>query len=56
MNGTLYVVKANTTRTFTFDPGHFEYYGWSPGVRPAIGKDELRNGYVYSWSFLIRHY
>ena len=54
INGTLYVIKASTTRTITLEPGHYEYYGWSPGVRATIGKDDLTKGYTYSWSFFIR--
>jgi hypothetical protein len=53
INGTLYVIRANSTKTFTLEPGRFEYYGWSPGVRPAIGGDELRSGMKYSWTFRI---
>lgn len=54
INGKLYVIKANTTRTLTLDPGRYEYYGWSPGVRATIGKGEFSKGYIYSWSFFIR--
>ena len=53
INGTLYVIKANTVRTITVAPGHYEYYGWSPGVRAVIGKHDLTAGYTYSWSFYI---
>lgn len=54
LNGKLYVITANTTQTITVPPGHYEYYGWSPGVRAAIGKNDFAKGYVYSWSFYIR--
>jgi hypothetical protein len=53
INGTLYVIRANSTRNFTFKPGRYEYYGWSPGVRPAIGGDDLSSGMKYSWTFRI---
>lgn len=53
INGTRYVIRANSTRTFTFEPGRYEYYGWSPGVRPAIGGDNFRSGMRYSWTFRI---
>ena len=54
MNGVLYVIKADTTRSFTLPPGPYEYYGWSPGVRATFGKSNLAKGIVYSWSFFIR--
>ncbi|MBK9165367.1 MAG: SH3 domain-containing protein [Acidobacteria bacterium] len=54
MNGVLYVIKANTTRSFTLAPGPYEYYGWSPGVRATFGKSTLSRGTIYSWSFFIR--
>lgn len=47
MNGVLYVIKADTTRTFSL-PGPYEYYGWSPGVRATFGKSNLSKGIVYS--------
>lgn len=53
INGTLYVVRAGTTRTFNLKPGRYDYYGWSPGVSPAIGRDDLRTGTRYSWTFKI---
>jgi hypothetical protein len=53
INGTRYVVRANTKRTFTFKPGRYDYYGWSPGVRPTIGGENLRSGMRYSWTFRI---
>jgi hypothetical protein len=53
INGKLYVIRANTTRTLSFEPGKYEYYGWSPGVRPAIGGNDLRSGMKYSWTFRI---
>ncbi len=53
INGTLYVIRANTTKAMTFEPGNYEYYGWSPGVRATIGKGDLRKGVRYSWTFRI---
>lgn len=53
INGTLYVIPANSTRTLTLEPGRYEYYGWSPGIRPAIGGHDLTRGVRYSWSFKI---
>jgi hypothetical protein len=53
INGKLYVIPANSTKNFSFEPGRYEYYGWSPGVRPAIGGDDLRTGMKYSWTFQI---
>lgn len=54
MNGVLYVIKADTTRSFTVPPGPYEYYGWSPGVRATFGKSNLSKGTIYSWTFFIR--
>jgi len=54
MNGALYVIKASTTSSFIVPPGPYEYYGWSPGVRPTFGKRTLSRGTTYSWSFFIR--
>jgi hypothetical protein len=53
INGTLYVIRANSTRTLKLEPGKYEYYGWSPGIRPAIGGDNLRSGLKYKWTFRI---
>ncbi|MCO6509774.1 MAG: SH3 domain-containing protein [Aridibacter famidurans] len=53
INGALYVVRAGSTITMNLEPGEYEYYGWSPGVRPAIGKNNLTLGYKYSWTFRI---
>lgn len=53
INGTLYVILANSTKTLTLEPGRYEYYGWSPGIRPAIGGHDLTRGVRYSWSFRI---
>lgn len=56
INGDKYVVRAGTTKTFNLKPGKYNYYGWSPGVGPAIGADDLRSGVRYSWTFkIIRH-
>ncbi len=55
LNGRLYVISASSTRTFTLKPGRYEYYGWSPGVRPAIGGHNLSSGTRYSWTFKIIH-
>lgn len=54
INGDLYVIKAGTTRSFTLQPGPYEYYGWSPGIRATFGKSELSKGVVYSWTFFIK--
>ena len=53
LNGTLYVVPANTTKTFTLKPGKYEFYGYSPGVRPAFGSDTFKAGSRYRWTFKI---
>lgn len=53
INGTLYVIRANSTKAMTFKPGNYEYYGWSPGIRATIGKGDLRKGTKYSWTFRI---
>lgn len=53
INGTLYVIRANTTKSMSFEPGNYEYYGWSPGIRATIGKGDLRKGIKYSWTFRI---
>ena len=53
INGTLYVIRRNTSRTFTLQPGKYKYYGYSAGIRPARGEDFLQNGKRYSWTFRI---
>jgi hypothetical protein len=53
INGTLYVIRRNTSRTFTLKPGKYKYYGYSAGIRPARGEDNLVNGKKYSWTFRI---
>jgi hypothetical protein len=53
LNGTLYVVPAKTTKTFTLKPGKYEFYGYSPGVRPALGSENFKPGMKYSWTFQI---
>lgn len=53
INGILYTVKANSTKEITLKPGHYNYYGWSPGISPAIGNDDLEMGKKYRWTFKI---
>ncbi|MBV9210484.1 MAG: hypothetical protein JOZ52_07635, partial [Acidobacteria bacterium] len=53
LNGTLYVIPANTTKVLTLKPGTFRYYGFSPGIRPAFGSRTFKAGYKYTWSFEI---
>lgn len=53
LNGTLYVIPANTTKTFTLKPGKYEFYGYSPGIRPAFGNEAFKAGSKYSWTFRI---
>lgn len=53
INGKLHVVRAGTTKTLTLKPGRYDYYGWSRGVSPAIGGQDLRSGTRYSWTFRI---
>jgi len=53
LNGTLYVIPANTTKTFTLKPGKYEFYGYSPGIRPAFGNETFQLGIKYSWSFRV---
>ena len=53
LNGTLYIIPANTTKNFTLKPGKYEFYGYSPGVRPAFGSNSFKAGYKYSWTFKI---
>jgi hypothetical protein len=53
LNGTLYVIPAKTTKTFTLKPGKYEFYGYSPGVRPAFGSDTFKAGSRYRWTFEI---
>ena len=55
LNGTLYIIPANTTKTFTLKPGRYEFYGYSPGVRPAFGSETFKAGSKYSWTFKIIH-
>jgi hypothetical protein len=53
LNGTLYVIPANTTKTLTLKPGKYDFYGYSPGVRPAFGSETFKAGMKYSWTFQI---
>ena len=53
LNGQLYVIAANSTRTLTLKPGVFKYYGYSPGIRPAFGSRTFQQGYKYTWEFKI---
>lgn len=53
LNGILYVIPANTTKTLTVKPGKYEYYGYSPGIRPALGKRDFKGGHKYTWTFQI---
>lgn len=53
INGRLYIIPSNSTKRITFEPGRYEYYGWSPGIRPAIGRHDLIKGIRYSWTFRI---
>jgi hypothetical protein len=53
LNGSLYVIPANTTKTFTLKPGKYEFYGYSPGVRPAFGNENFQAGFKYRWTFKI---
>ncbi len=53
INGTLYIIAANTTKTLTLKPGRYEFYGYSPGVRPAFGNEIFKAGIRYSWTFRI---
>jgi hypothetical protein len=53
INGTLYVIPANTSKTLNLKPGKYEYYAYSPGIRPAFGNDNFTKGMKYSWTFQI---
>lgn len=53
LNGTLYVIPANSTKTLTLKPGKHSFYGYSPGVRPAFGNENFQHGMRYSWTFKI---
>lgn len=53
INGTLYVIRRNTSRTLTLQPGTYKYYGYSPGIAPARGRHNLERGKRYSWTFQI---
>lgn len=53
INGVLYVVKASSTQEIPLKPGEYQYYGWSRGIRPAIGRHTLAKGKKYTWSFRI---
>lgn len=53
LNGTLYVIPANTTKVLTLKAGTFKYYGYSPGIRPTFGTRAFKAGYKYTWNFQI---
>jgi cytochrome c-type biogenesis protein CcmH/NrfG len=53
LNGTLYLIPPQTTKVVSVSAGKFNYYGWSPGIRPAKGTSTLQKGRKYSWNFKI---
>jgi tetratricopeptide (TPR) repeat protein len=53
INGTLYQIPAQTTKSISLAPGKMSYYGWSPGIRATTGNATLEKGKQYSWSFKI---
>lgn len=53
INGTLYQIPPQSTKILNLPPGKMAYYGWSPGIRPAIGNNMLERGKQYSWTFKI---
>lgn len=56
LNGTLYVVPHNSSKTFTLKPGRYDFYAFSPGIRPAFGGENFKAGIRYSWTFhIVQH-
>ena len=53
INGTLYKIPPQTTKTLSVPVGKFTYYGWSPGIRPTSGSKTLEKGKQYEWKFKI---
>jgi tetratricopeptide (TPR) repeat protein len=53
INGTLYQIPPQTTKSISLVPGKMSYYGWSPGIRATTGNATLESGKQYSWSFKI---
>ncbi len=53
LNGVLYKIPPQGTKTVSLVPGKLSFYGWSPGIRPAIGSSVLVKGRKYSWTFKI---
>lgn len=46
-------IPSNNSKTITITPGNYKYHASAPGVFPAIGKNDFRMGYRYSWKFWI---
>lgn len=53
INGALYQIPPQTTKSLSLPPGKMSYYGWSPGIRATTGSSVLEKGKQYSWSFKI---
>jgi TPR repeat len=53
VNGTLYQIPPKSTKSISVPPGKMNYYGWSAGIRPAIGSSNVEKGRQYTWSFKI---
>ncbi len=53
LNGKLFLIEPQTSKTVAVPAGKFAYYGWSPGIRPATGHSVLEKGKKYNWKFRI---
>lgn len=53
INGILHIVPPKSIKSFILKPGKFDYFGWSAGIRPAIGSKTVVKGMKYVWKFKI---
>jgi hypothetical protein len=48
-----YTVGRNATQTIPLSGGTYSYYATEPGAIPAMGKQNFKRGYRYTWKFWI---
>lgn len=49
----LYVIPRRQRRTLTLQAGHHRFYGYAPGVSPAMGEKVFELGHRYTWTFWV---
>ena len=50
---TYYTVQPKSQISVPIPAGTFSYYATEPGVIPAMGKQEFKRGYGYTWTFWV---